>query len=101
MVVVVILLLVHQALHSSSRLMFTYVTYLFILFFLKLLALRSQNQRMDDSWVCYDGAILISCDWILGLVPLFLGRWGNCAKFCQKFDGAFIWHHVISKWLSI
>jgi len=34
MVVVVILLLVHQALHSSSRLMFTYVTYLFILFFL-------------------------------------------------------------------
>jgi len=54
MVVVVILLLVHQALHSSSRLMFTYVTYLFILFFFKLLALRSQNQRMDDSWVCYD-----------------------------------------------
>jgi len=31
----------------------------------------------------YD-VILISHDWILCLVPLFSGRWGNCPEFCQK-----------------
>ena len=35
-----------------------------------------------NGWGC--GVILISCDWIRHLIPLFSGRWGNCPKFCQK-----------------
>ena len=50
--------------------------YFFSPFF--LLALRSQNQRMDGLWVCYEqlgyGVILISHDWILHLIPCFPGN---------------------------
>jgi len=62
-----------------------------------LLAFRSQNQRMDGSWVCY-GQLWEWCyfdiPWLDSLPrPLFLRRWGNCPKFCQK-----IWrcHRLVS-----
>jgi len=53
-----------------------------------LLAFRSQNQRMDGSWVCY-GRLWEWCyfdiPWLDSLPrPLFSRRWGNCPKFCQK-----------------
>ena len=83
-----------------ENLCFTCVTHVFF-----LLALRSQNQRMDGSWVCYEqlgyGVVSISHDWILRPVPLFLGRWGNCLKFCRKFDGAVIQRIVITKRLNV
>ena len=44
------------------------------------------------------GVILISRD---RLVTLFSGRWGNCPKFCQTFDGTLIRRVVITKRLSI
>ena len=70
-----------------------------------LLALRSHNQRMDSSRVCYEqlgyGVVLTSRDWILHIVPLFLGRWGNCPEFCHKYDGAVIWRVVVFKRLNI
>jgi len=50
--------------------------------------------RSTDSWGY--GVILISRDLILHLVPLLLGRWGNCPKFCQKLDGALTWQVVIT-----
>ena len=56
---------------------------------------------MDGSWVWYEqlGAwrnFSIPC-----LVTLFSGRWGNCPKFCQKFDGALIRRFVATKRLII
>ena len=60
---------------------------------------------MYDLWVYYEqlgcGVILMSHDWISRLIPLLLSRWGNCPKFCRKFDDALIWQVVITKWLSI
>jgi len=53
---------------------------------------------VTDSWGY--GVILISRDWILRLVPLFSGRWGNCPKLCQKFD-ALIWQVVVTKQCNI
>jgi len=57
-----------------TDLYFTSVTCFFILFFF---ALRSQNQRMDSSWICYK-QLGVWCnfnsrDWILHLFPLFSG----------------------------
>ena len=37
----------------------------------------------------------------LCLVSLFLGRWENFPKCCQKFDDALIWHLVITKRLNV
>jgi len=52
-----------------------------------LLAISSQNQRMDSLWVCYEqlgyGVILISCDWIIHFVPQFLGD-GEIAPLLAK-----------------
>ena len=46
-------LLVHSIYYSIPKdVCFTRVIYFFILFYF-LLAVRSQNQRMDGSWVCY------------------------------------------------
>ena len=55
---------------------------------------RSQNQQMNGSWICYVKLrVWCNCN-ILWLdsspCPPFLGRWGNCSKFCQRCDGAFI-----------
>jgi len=43
------------------------------------------REYFTDSWR-YD-VFLISHNWIRRLVPIFLGTWGNCPKFHQKFDG--------------
>ena len=49
-----------------------------------LLALRSHNQRMDSSRVCYEqlgyGVVLTSRDWILHIVPLFFGEMGKLPR---------------------
>ena len=69
--------------------------------FKSLLALRAQNRWMDGSWLGYDelgyGVILIYRDWIRRIVPLFLGRWGNCPKFRQKYDDALIRRLVVTE----
>jgi len=56
---------------------------------------------MDGSWACHErlgcGVILISRDWIRRLFPLFSGRWKNCPKFCQKFDGSLIRRLVVAE----
>jgi len=81
----------------------TYVLPMLLGFFIfkSLLALRAQNRRMDGSWLGYDelgyGVILISRDWIRRIVPLFLGRWGNCPKFRQKYDDALIRRLVVTE----
>ena len=84
----------------------TYVLHLLLIFsfFPLLLALRSQNQRINGSWVCYK-QLGVWCNfnsrnWILSLVPFF-GRWGNCPKFCRKLHGALIWCIVITKQLNM
>jgi len=72
--------------------------------FFSLLALRSQNQRMNGSRVYYE-QLGAWCnfnirDWILRPVPLFSGRWRNWPKFCQKFYGALSWR-VVTKRLNV
>jgi len=61
-------------LYTSFPVCSTCVTYLLIFYLLfSLIALRSQNRRMDSSWVRYYelgrgyGVILLSRDWILRL----------------------------------
>ena len=58
------------------------------------------REYFTDSWR-YD-VFLISHNWIRRLVPIFLGTWGNCPKFHQKFDGTIIcniwkWDSILSK----
>jgi len=76
---------------------FTYVTYFSISPYI--------SEQMNRLWVCYEHlgvwCILISCDWILHLLPLLSGRWGNCPKLCKKFDAALIWQVAITKQLKI
>ena len=76
---------------------FTYVTYFSISPYI--------SEQMNRLWVCYEHlgvwCILISCDWILHLLPLLSGRWGNCPKLCKKFDAALIWQIAITKQLKI
>ena len=69
------------------------------LFLYFLLALKSQNQRMDEQlgvWCNFN------IPWLDSLPhPLFLERWGNCPKFCQKkYDGTLTWQVVITKRLN-
>ena len=75
----------------------TYVLpFLFISLFFSLLALWSQNQQMDCLWGCYKqlgyGVILISCDWILRLVPTF---WGD-KEISQLLPKIWRCHHLPS-----
>ena len=63
--------------------------------------ITSQNQRMDGLPLCYE-QLGVWCNfnipWLDSLPrPLFWGRWGNCPKFRQKFDGALIHRPVIAK----
>ena len=62
-----------------------YPCFLFLNF---LLALRSQNQQMDGSWVRYE-QLGIWCDFEIGFFAssrCFSWRWGNCPKFCRKWQ---------------
>jgi len=87
--------------------LFYLLRYLFLYLKKSFLALRSQNQRVNILGTVGGfgvGLILISRDWIRRLVLLFSGRLEYCpkfAKFCQKFDGAFIWRGVITKRLHM
>jgi len=77
---------------------FTSVAYFFIFAF--SLTLRSQNQCMDASWVCYE-QLGIWCSFSIPRLDSSpsppWGTWGNCPKFRQKFDGAFVHWLVLTK----
>jgi len=47
------------------------------------------------------GVILISCDWIRCHVPHFQGDGEIAPNFAEKYDGALIWHIVVTKQLSM
>jgi len=83
---------------------FTCVTYFFIFYFFisPYISEPAYGWLVGVLWNSWGyGVILVSHDWILHFVPLFSGSWGNCPKFCQKFDSALIWRVVIPKWLNI
>ena len=69
-------------------------------FFSFLLALRSQNQRSDESWVCYE-QLWIWCNFNISWLDssprhLLSRRWGNCPKFCQQFAGV-LFRRLVTK----
>jgi len=81
---------------------FTSVAYFFIFAF--SLTLRSQNQCMDASWVCYE-QLGIWCSFSIPRLDSSpsppWGTWGNCPKFRQKFDGAFVHWLVLTKQCNV
>jgi len=83
----------HSAPYSiPNDLPFTSVNYSFFIYFFSLLALRSQNQRMDGSYFMNSsgfGVILIFRISWLGSSPC-LPVFGEMGKFRQKFDIALI-----------